>query len=225
MERKFGRIYEPDERDFNFALSKKPLSSNKTKAFYYTEPAYDQGVTPQCVAYAGLKWLDTAPVRNRIHNFPLDFTTLYQKCQKNDRWPGENYEGTSVRALFKVLKQMGFVSRYEWAFDLETVVNHVLTTGPMVVGTWWYEDMMHPDNFNMRFVRPYGRAVGGHAYIIKGVNTRSLCPDGSRGAFRIMNSWGQNWGLRGCASISFKDFDRLLQANGEVCTATEILVK
>lgn len=32
---------------------------------------------------------------------------LYEEAQKIDEWPGENYEGTSVRAGFEILRQRG----------------------------------------------------------------------------------------------------------------------
>lgn len=219
--RKLGRLKAQDSRDRLFTLKKKETPKH-TKMFWYTSPAYDQGETSECVAYSGVKFLDSAPIRNREFSLKFSFHELYKECQRNDEWFGEDYDGTSVRALFKVLKNKGFIERYEWAFDLETVVNYILTTGPMVVGTWWFDDMFYPNPRN-QFISASGRMSGGHAYVIKGCNTKTICPDGSQGAFRIINSWGPNWGLRGCASISFKDFEKLILADGEACTAIEKL--
>jgi C1A family cysteine protease len=66
-----------------------------------------------------------------------------------------------------------------------------------------------------------GQVVGGHAYLIKGVNMDSYCSDGTRGAFRVLNSWSQGWGVNGCASISFADMTKLMNEYGEACTAIE----
>ncbi len=220
QERKFGRMYSKDSRDRLFMARPPMATSNIKYKFWYTSPAYDQGDTSQCVAYSGVKLLDSGPVRNLKAEMDFSFADLYKECQQNDEWPGEDYEGTSVRALMKVLRSKGYISRYEWAFDLQTIINHVLTTGPMVVGTWWTNDMFYPDEKS--FIRVGGRAVGGHAYLIKGVNTTTVCPDGTIGAFRIINSWGENWGVRGCASISFKDFETLLNAEGEAATIVEV---
>ena len=219
--RKLGRLIEKDQRDRMFAMKPQKASSDLTYKFWYTSPAYDQGMTSQCVAYSGIKYLDTGPIRNRDFDVKkhFSFTDLYRDCQRNDAWDGEEYDGTSVRALFKILKRDGYVDRYEWAFDLATVVNHVLTTGPVVMGTWWTEDMFDVDDRG--FIHATGSPAGGHAYLLKGVNKGTWCTDGSRGAFRIINSWG-NWGQNGCASISFNDLEALLLSDGEACAAHEV---
>mgnify|MGYP006891290300 CR=1 FL=1 len=76
---------------------------------------------------------------------PFDTTFLYNEAQKIDQWPGEDYDGTSVRAGAAVLKSKGYISGYNWAWDVETVVNALLTLGPVVVGTWWTYDMFFPN--------------------------------------------------------------------------------
>ena len=220
--RNLGRRIAIDPRDRKFALQAPQPSSTLTKMFWYTSPAFDQGQKPQCVAYAGVKFLDSGPIRNLVSNLPFNFDQLYHECQLNDEWPGEDYDGTSVRALFKVLKTKGLVSRYEWAFDIQTMVNYILTTGPMVVGTNWTNSMFYPEKNG--FIRVTGSVIGGHAYLLKGVNTLTKCPDGTIGAFRIINSFGSSWGVRGCASISFADFKNLLTDGGEAATATELKV-
>ncbi|NJL70412.1 MAG: hypothetical protein HC888_01780 [Candidatus Competibacteraceae bacterium] len=220
MERKLARLAAPDHRDRLFGLMPPKANSDLKYKFWYTSPAYDQGSTSQCVAYSGIKYLDSAPIRNRDFALNVGFSELYHRCQLIDEWPGENYDGTSVRALFKILKEMGYIQEYRWAFDIPTMVQHVLTTGPMVVGTDWHTGMYSVDGRG--FIHPTGRSNGGHAYMIKGVNTRTVCPDGTIGAFRIINSWGIDWGVNGCASISFAAFAQLLARGGDACCATEI---
>jgi C1A family cysteine protease len=56
--------------------------------------------------------------------------------------------------------------------------------------------------------------MGGHAYVINGVNTKTQL-------FRIKNSWGRNWGQKGRAFISFSDMTRLIREGGEICLGTE----
>jgi len=215
-----GRLVSKDSRDRLFSLKAPAAAPNTKYKFWYTSPAFDQGWTSQCVAYSGVKLLDSGPIRNTQAKLDFTFSDLYTECQKNDQWEGEDYDGTSVRALLKVLKNKGYISRYEWAFDVQTIVNHVLTTGPMVVGTTWTNDMFNADSKG--FIRATGSIAGGHAYLIKGVNTETKCSDGTVGAFRIINSWGAGWGNRGCASISFADFDKLLKDDGEAATVVEI---
>jgi C1A family cysteine protease len=65
--------------------------------------------------------------------------------------------------------------------------------------------------------------VGGHAYLGVGINTRLRCPDGTKGAIRILNSWGSGWGQDGRAWIPLSQFDMLLKEDGEAACAKEIL--
>jgi len=148
---------------------------------------------------------------------------LYHECQLNDEWPGEDYDGTSVRGLFKVFQAHKYVSNYSWAFDIDSVVHHLLTVGPVVFGTNWYNSMFYPDSkTGFISVKEESGIAGGHAYMIKGANLKKVCPDGSKGAIRFINSWSKSWGVNGMAFMSFKDADRLIKNWGEACTATEI---
>jgi hypothetical protein len=212
-----GRRYAKDERDAQYPLRAAIPHSTLTRKTWFTGKPLDQGSTPQCVAYSGTKWLTSAPVRNKKK---WDITWLYKECQKNDEWPGEDYDGTSVRGLFKTLQQQGYVSEYRWATDVTTMANHILTVGPLVVGTNWYENMFDIDASG--FLNVSGALAGGHAWLLKGVSLVKKCPDGSKGAFRMINSWGITWGQKGMAWVSFKDMTRLIAEEGEACTATEI---
>lgn len=170
---------------------------------------------------ADVKYLTTSPIQNK----PLEPRALYKDCQRNDEWPGENYEGTSVRALFKVFKRMGLVTEYRWAFDCETVVNHVLTTGPVVMGTVWDAGLSNPDKHG--YITPDSgieNVTDGHAWTIIGANRLRLNPDRTKGACRMIQSWGDSWGPQhGRAWISFKDIATLIKLDGEACVATEVL--
>jgi hypothetical protein len=178
--------------------------------YWYVGPPLDQGSTPQCVAFAGYKYLTAGPVRNT--KLPFTPAQLYKLAQQNDEWPGENYDGTSVRGLFKYLNKAGYIPRYEWTFDIDTLIAQILTVGPLVVGTDWYSGMMEPDKKNLIHVT--GSIEGGHGWVIHGCNKKKRL-------FRMINSW-DGWGENGMAWISFDDFEKLLKAQGEACTATEL---
>jgi hypothetical protein len=128
---------------------------------------------------------------------------------------GNSYDGTSVRAGAKVLQNAGFISIYNWAWDLNTTINSILTLGPVVAGTWWTRDMFYPDKNGI--ISANGDKIGGHAYLLDGVNIE-------RKIFRIKNSWGRNWGKNGFAYISFDDMEKLILDDGEICLATEMEV-
>lgn len=138
---------------------------------------------------------------------------LYNEAQKVDEWPGEDYDGTSVRAGAKILKSKGYISSYAWAWDLETTIQALLTAGPVVVGTTWLYDMFFPNEKGI--IKASGEIMGGHAYLLDGVNV-------NKQLFRIKNSWGRQWGYKGFAYISFNDMEKLILDDGEVCLAQEI---
>lgn len=218
-----GRRVSKDDRDYKFKLPRREIEAREHTSRYWSTPhlPLDQGNTSQCVAYSGTGYLMAGPIFNQPPVAPAE---LYRQCQQNDEWSGEDYEGTSVRALFKVLQSMGLIGEYRWAFDVPTVVNHVLTQGPVVMGTSWYMDMFTP-TVDDDYIEATGENAGGHAWLIMGVNKHKHNPDGTTGAVRMINSWGPGWGAHGRAWLTFATLAKLIADDGEAGVATEIKVK
>lgn len=216
-----GRLLAKDNRDRKYLLPKIPQAKVITSRYWNTPPAYDQGYTSQCVAYAGVRYLASGPIMNR----PLPFEELYRQCQDLDEWEGSDYDGTSVRALFKALKARGLVGEYRWAFECEPIIDHVLTHGPVVMGTTWTDEMANPTMWGYITLGDLSDVAGGHAWTIIGVNRKRRNPDGTMGAARAVNSWGTGWGFdSGRFWVTFGDLDKLIKADGEACVATEIKI-
>ena len=211
-----GRLVERDDRNAEYKLPR--MSVRVRRRIWPCPEPLDQGGTPMCVGYSGYQWLRAGPVENTEMSFsPKD---LYRWAQQNDEWPGENYEGSSALGLMKALKQRGFVTEYRWAFDANTVMNWLLTSGPLLFGTAWYRDMFTPGKDN--FVVVGGEDTGGHEYLLLGADLDKRCPDHSIGAVLMINSWGSGWGNKGRAWISKRDVAKLLANNGDCVTATEV---
>jgi C1A family cysteine protease len=216
-----GRRHAPDERDKNYPIQPKKASVLLTRRYWTTvKPVLDQGGSSECVIYAADKWLTTFPISNPGFKTTEERTRVYKEVQKLDEWPGENYDGTSIRAMFKWLKAKGLCSEYRWAFALDPVIAHVLTTGPMEMGTNWYMDMFMPDSNG--YIWPTGANAGGHGWLLKGLNTKKRNPDGSVGAARLQNSYGYGWGQGGLAWLTFGTLEQLIHEDGEAAVAIEV---
>lgn len=209
-----GRLFAPDKRDKKYPVRDVLRRIPRTDTRYWFADGWwgDQGETSMCVGYGWAHWLEDGPVTQPGKGPIVPPKTIYGEAQKVDEWPGEDYEGTSVRAGAKVLQGKGFIKSYYWATKIDDVVNTVLSLGPVVVGTNWYDSMFRPDAAG--FVHVDGKAAGGHCYVIDGVNKK-------QGYFRLKNSWGRSWGNHGFALVSIDDFERLLKEDGEACLAVE----
>lgn len=210
-----GRELSIDVRDKNYLIEKKLnlKQTSLTEKYWFSDGWWgDQGKTPQCVGFAWAHFIDDGPILHLGKKPNINPTLIYREAQKIDEWHGENYNGTSVRAGVKFLQKQGKIKSYLWTTNLDTLIKTLLTQGPVVAGTIWHQSMFHPDRSGI--IRANGRVVGGHAYLINGVNTKTKL-------FRIKNSWGRKWGQLGHAFISFSDMSRLIQNNGEICLAIE----
>lgn len=218
---RLGRLIIPDTRDTSYPMSSMVRPSEPGRTYRYWWPSGwwgDQKYTPQCVAYSWLHFIEDGPVTHSYltHAPVVDPEQLYNEAQEVDQWPGENYDGTSVRAGVKRLQHHDLVGSYFWAWDVDTVVEALLTTGPVVVGSWWHTNMYYPDD-DGKITLGGGRA-GGHAYLLNGVNTE-------RGIIRIKNSWGRRWGKNGYGYISIDDMGSLIDDDGEACIASELTLE
>lgn len=219
LPRPLGREYSEDRRDLNYLIVNKVPPKVLKPAVTITSRQWpdevwwgNQGNTPTCVGYAWAHYIEDGPVTHVGLKPIISPITIYKEAQKIDEWPGENYAGTSVRAGAKYLHNTKKISSYLWAYDVNTLINTVLNVGPVVVGTNWYYGMFFPDRTGR--IRVSGYRVGGHAYVINGVDTRTQL-------FRIKNSWGRRWGVNGRAFISFSDMTRLIRERGEICLPVE----
>jgi len=204
-----GRLPEFDERSRGFrAVSPfTELLAPVTKT-WRRGTAYDQGQTPQCVAFTGKGILNTAPwsgmvpYRTRIRYSTQEF---YDGAQRNDQWPGENYDGTSALGLGKYLLSKGLISEYRWNFGLADTLLALSYTGPVGIGVDWWTKMFSPVD---GFVEIGGQVEGGHEVELIGVNVEHEYVIG-------MNSWGPYWGLNGRFRMRYDTLNQLLMSGGD----------
>jgi hypothetical protein len=216
-----GRRPAPDPRDASYPLRlitpPSPTRPRPYRNWSLTQPCLDQGVQGTCVGHAWKHWLMSAPVVD-LAAAPPAATDIYDLAVTVDEWPDNDTDpyrqfGTSVRAGAKVLQSQGRIISYHWAVDMADIVDYLSTTGPVVLGTNWYQRMFAPDADG--YLKAEGEVMGGHAYLLVGVN-RTL------GRFTMINSWGRGWGRLGRAYMHFGTVDRLVfSEGGEACAALE----
>jgi hypothetical protein len=215
-----GRRHAFDPRDRHYPMRRAlepKVAKEVTSKVWDTDTVLDQGSTPQCVAYSWTGFLLAAPREHslKVLGGPSFPQALYFAAQKNDEFPGEDYDGSSVRGGAKALGLMSKIGEYIWATTADEARDFILTRGPIVLGTDWHVEMYHPDP--QGYLKPEGAIDGGHAYLAIGFSRR-------RDAFRIMNSWGISWGERGRAWLKRADLQQLLERDGEACSALETVV-
>ncbi len=223
MDYGLGRLESPDARDEAYHLRRRNVLMQvrvirKTTHWSTFTKVLDQGSTSTCVGHAWKQWMLTVPVVQTKPTVEPTAFTIYREATHLDPWTDNDNDtlmefGTSVRAGAQALQARGFISEYNWAFDVDTAIDWLCIGGPLVMGTNWLSQMFYPDKEGI--IRATGQNAGGHAYLLSGVNI-------PRGLFRIRNSWGKEWGQSGHAWIPFEDMARLLSDDGEACTSQEV---
>ena len=224
-----GRFYIPDPRDAKYPLSAiMPVgTSKKIKSKHHLMgrglQLRSQGNTPHCVRYHCAHLLQANPIV-RADAFPLT-EELYPWAQRNDEWPGENYDGTSLRAGYKYLLMQGLISGFYWARNMDEVRQFLTLPkaeggGPLGTGIdWWsgMDNMQRKEDYTKANLwTPTGRYRGGHALVISGYST----PTAKRsGMFRFWNSHAGNFA--GWMEESAVEY-LLFQANGEAAAVREV---
>jgi hypothetical protein len=220
---RLGRHVQHDPRSLRYAHGVLPKSAIKTVDWTRRVPVFDQGRLGSCTGNAavGLLGTDSAarPGLTSItisgNVLPVDETFAVQVYSLGTQLDGvqgaypPDDTGSSGLGVAKALVKLGLATSYRHAFSLDALKS-ALQSGPVMVGTMWLESMFDIDTSSGYVVVDRKTAVaGGHEYVISAY-------DAVTRAFRIDNSWGEGWGIRGSAWLATADLQWLLSQEGDV---------
>jgi len=200
---------------------------------------HDQGSEGACEGHGNAMMMS---ILNKKRYDPFE---LYYEGRRNDEWPGEDYDGTSGRAVCKVLQQRGpcvgqqfvqtndgvhpkktlspsttdGIQRYRWATTVDEMRAALNDGNPIAIGINWY-----------RQFDPNGLVKRGTDWWID--ETKQLGSSDIRGghcvclyrvsdknqAFRVKNSWGKDYPL---VWLPYKTMETLLSQYGEAALITD----
>ena len=149
---------------------------------------------------------------------------LYEMARRHDEWPGEEYDGSSIRGAIHGWKYMGVCSETMWPYRLgknkgtfsidaakdarKTTLGAYYRVHPVVsqyhaalneTGILTVSAKIHRgwENLKNGKINHQKNTVGGHAFVIVGYN---------QNGFWVQNSWGPSWGNHGIALWSYEDW-------------------
>jgi hypothetical protein len=210
-----GRHVNHDPRSLAFPFNAENVTVQSVR-WTRKAPVFDQGNLGSCTGNAAVGCIGTEPYVDTlpaIHPL-LDeayAVSVYSAATKIDEFTGEyppTDTGSNGLSVAKVLKAQNLISGYTHAFDFNSALA-ALSTGPVIVGTNWYQSMFNPDSSGIISIAGGSQPVGGHEYILDEI-------DVPRQLVGMQNSWGTGWGKGGRAYMTFATLQRLLSEQGDV---------
>ena len=190
-------------------------------------PVLDQGQEGACTGF-GLATVVNyllATLGSSIEGNGVSARMLYAMAKRYDEWEGEDYSGSSARGAMKGWHKHGICAEAIWRngdgdadMDAERAadafrrplgaycrVNHrdlvamhaaISEVGVLYATANVHAGWMEVGKDQEQIVYQDG-SVGGHAFAIVGYDHEG---------FWIQNSWGEDWGLKGLARMSYDDW-------------------
>jgi len=209
----FGRLVDHDERSRSFVAHTEPVK--RSVLWAHRAPVLYQGDIGSCTGNAAAQLINTDYFESSRVGFgryldEADALHIYSMATQMDGIPDNDYPptdgGSSGLGVAKAGKKLGFFSGYTHTFTFDQFTA-ALQVQPVLVGTDWHTGMMKTSKTGI--VHPTGSTVGGHEYLAIGV-------DYAKKKLAFLNSWGPTWGVNGRFYMSFADFGKLLDSQGDV---------
>lgn len=198
------------------------------------EPPQDQKILDQfsegaCTGFSLAACINYL-YKNANQDIKVSARMLYEMAKRSDEWPGEDYDGSSLRGAIRGWKNMGVCKDVAWPYkttnpgDLsieraKDARNHTIgayyrikpeithfhaalnEVGIIAVSANVHKGWNDPRDGIIEY---HKKKDGGHAFAIVGYNDEG---------FWVQNSWGNGWGENGLALWSYEDWnDNIMDA-------------
>jgi hypothetical protein len=216
---RLGRHVHHDPRSRLYAAPALPAGAIASVRWTRRVPVFDQGQTSSCTGNAAAGWVATdnaarpglTAVAGRAVDESYALEVVYHLATGLDEFPGEyppDDGGSSGLGAAKALRALGLCSSYTHAFS-PLALQTALQSGPVLVGTAWYNSMFTPGPGGWLVPDPGSGLAGGHEYLADEL-------DVDRGRVWLTNSWGPGWGVAGRAWMTLEHLAALLADDGDV---------
>lgn len=218
-----GRVVNHDPRSRAFPAPTATAVKSVTWPVY--GPRLNQGQTSSCTGNAMAAWLNGKPAHAARSRYMVeeDALRLYSRATALDPFPGTymhpaqngnsgDDSGSDGNSVCKAAREESLITSWTHAFGFDHMLAS-LQLGPVLAGTNWYDGFFRPSPAG--YIDVSGENVGGHEYLIHGVNLRGQY-------LWATNSWGSGWGpLNGRFKIPFQIMRRLLGEQGDITAPTK----
>ncbi len=162
--------------------------------------------------------------KNADQNTQVSARMLYEMAKRSDEWPGEDYDGSSLRGAIQGWKNMGVCKDTMWQYKTtnpgeltidraKDARNHTIgayyrikpeithfhaalnEVGIIAVSAYVHRGWNNPRDGIIEY---HEKKDGGHAFAVVGYNDKG---------FWVQNSWGNTWGENGLALWSYEDWN------------------
>lgn len=221
MERRLDWMpaFDPRSRNYGIRGLFGSIPVERKSKFWEEGTVLDQGSEGACVGFGWMAELIAEPMvpdEQPSEEFGNKLAQhFYKEAQQIDQWPGDEYSGTSVLAGAKIMKRYGYIDEYRWCFDIDDIIDAVVSQGPVVIGIPWYRSMYNTNSRGL--TSPYGDKVGGHCITLTGYHPAKIFGRQSLEVFKWRNSWGTDYGINGSGYITVADLRQLFEEGGEAC--------
>lgn len=223
---RLGRHVEHDDRSRDFEFSGPRRGLDRDQLWTFSKPVLNQMNTSSCVGNTFTQFVNTdwcAPLR--VHRKvdwygEAEALECYHLATVADGISADIYppadDGTSSLGGAKAAQQLGWIDRYEHAFDFDTF-RSAIQQQPVCVGTLWTNQMFNADPTGMIAVGQLGdvndpnnpNIAGGHEYLALGISYTLR-------RVRFLTSWGPSFALGGQFMMTFDDFETLIANQGDI---------